>query len=78
MSPWTHLTNIAPRFHLGRDVVVVPFRNRSRGNITCIVYMTEKWDLSTRHRPIQNVTGNTFAETVLVSKTGSDYRTPAT
>lgn len=44
------LSNIAPRFHLGRDMVV-PFQNGSRDNITCVMYMSEKWHLSTRHRP---------------------------
>lgn len=34
-------------------------------------------DLSTRPRPIQNVTGNTFAEIVLVSKAGSGHRKQA-
>lgn len=32
--------------------------------------MTEKWARRTRHRPIQKVTGNTFAKPVLVSKAG--------
>lgn len=34
-------------------------------------------DLSSRPRSIQNVTGNTFAEIVLVSKAGSGHRTQA-
>lgn len=61
--------NIAPRFHLERDMVV-PLQDGCRGNRTRIVYVTEKWARRTRHRPIQKVTGNTFAKPVLVSKAG--------
>jgi len=42
--------------------MVVPCRDGSRGNTTCVVRMAEEQDLGTRHRPVQNATGNTSAE----------------